>query len=225
MLRQERTEDPSEALRLALLGWQSDIWTALPGIVESVDLAKGTCTVQPAVQGLFRQKDGSQTLVTMPLCLDVPISWPTGGGYTLTFPLKKGDEGQLVFNSRCIDAWWQSGGVQPQAEIRFHDLSDAAFHPGIRSQPRVLADVSEDNVQLRADDGSSYVEIAEAQMTLKHPTKVKVDSPIAEFTGEIRATGEITAKYGTGDSVTQTGHTHGGVQAGGGNTQDPNPGT
>lgn len=200
---------------LVLQGWQSEIWTALPGIIDSVDLEANTCVVQPTVQGIFRQKDGSQKVVTMPLCLDVPIVWPRGGGYTLTFPLKKGDEGVILFMSRCFDAYWQNGGIQPQAEQRMHSLSDGYFIPGGNSQPNKLANVSADNVQLRADDGSAYVEIAEAAMTLKHPTKVIVDTPEAHFTGKIttdgavEAKGEVTAKISGGTSVTLTGHKHG----------------
>lgn len=192
MLRQERYEDPQTAMLLTLQGWQSEIYTALPGIIESVDLDKNTCVVQPAIQGIFRLKDGAQKVVNLPLCLDVPIVWPRGGGYTLTFPLKKGDEGAILFMSRCFDAWWQNGGIQPQAEIRMHSLSDGYFIPGGSSQPKKLANVSADNVQLRADDGSSYVEIAAAAMTLKHPTKVIVDTPQAEFTGKVEFKDDVT---------------------------------
>lgn len=228
MLQAERTEDPQEALRLALQGWQSEIWTAMPGILESYDATKGTCVVQPAIQGIFRLKDGTTKIVTIPQCLDVPIHFPGGGGVTLTFPMVKGDEGLLVFASRCIDAWWQSGDVQPQAEIRMHSLSDGFFFPGFRSQPRKLANVSTDSTQLRADDGTYYVELKAAQLTLKHPTKVVVDSPEAHFTGKITTDGDITSQ-GTvkgvvdviADTISGKNHTHSDPQ--GGNTGPPNP--
>lgn len=164
MLRQERVEDPEEATRLSLQGWQAGIWTAMPGIVESVDLEKMTCEVQPAIKGIFRLKDGSEEVVTMPLCLDVPISFATGGGFTHTFPLQKGDEGMIIFMSRCLDAWWQNGGVQPQAELRMHDLSDGTFIAGIRSQPRVLENINATDCELRNDDGDVKVRIAQDEI-------------------------------------------------------------
>lgn len=193
MLRQERIEDDSETLRTALIGWQSEMWTALPGILDSFDPEKMTCVVQPTVQGIFRQKDGTQKIVTITQCLDVPVQFIGGGGFTLTFPMKKGDEGLIVFASRCYDAWWQNGGVQPQAEIRMHDLSDGFFIPGFRSVPRVLTDFSTTSVQLRADDASSYVDISDDLMTLKHPTKIKFDTPDAEFTGNLVVDGELSS--------------------------------
>lgn len=192
MLRSERADNPQDTQRDVLHGFQAEVWTALPGIVVSVNLPKMTCVIQPAIQGLFRKKDGTKETVTMPLCLDVPIQFPGGGGYTLTFPLVAEDEGIIIFSSRCIDGWWQSGGVQPQAELRMHDLSDGMFIPGIRSQPRVLSGIPTDAVQLMADDGSAYCRISEAQLTLKHPTKVLVDSPDAEFSGNVKIDGEIT---------------------------------
>ena len=193
MLRQERIEDPQEALRLSLLGFQAEIWTALPGMLDSFDATKMTCVVQPTTQGVWRLKDGSSKIVTLPLCLDVPVCFPGGGGYTLTFPLKKNDEGLIVFASRCIDAWWQNGGVQPLPELRMHDLSDGFFFPGVRNKTRVLSNLSTTSVQLRADDASSFVDIAAGLMTLKHPTKVKVDSPTTEFTGDVVIDGKLSS--------------------------------
>lgn len=193
MLNQERTEDPAESLRLALFGWQSEIWTTLPAILDSFDKDKMTCVVQPTIKGKWRDKTGAITDVQLPQCLDVPVQFPSGGGYTLTFPLKQGDEGIVLFSSRCIDAWWQSGGVQNQAEVRMHSLSDGMFIPKIWSQPKVLSDIDPDNVQLRADDGSSLIEISESQIRMKHPTKVLVDSPTVEFTGDVSIDGKLTS--------------------------------
>lgn len=217
MLRQERTEDESEALRLALLGWQSEMWTALPGILQSFDAETMTAVVAPAMRGKWRNKDGSFQDVAIPSCLDVPVQFPGGGGYTLTFPMAAGDEGLLVFSSRCIDSWWQNGGLQNNlAELRMHDLSDGFFIPGFRSKPRVLSNISANSTQLRADDGSAYVDVAAAQITLKHPTKVVVDTPELHCTGKITADGEISS-----GTHTLTQHKHGGVAVGGGQTATP----
>lgn len=229
MLRQERVEDREEALRTSLLGWQSEIWTMLPGIVESVDFEKNTCVIQPAIKGNFRQKDGSQKQVTMPLCEDVPLLFLGTAEFALTFPVKKGDEGCIYFASRCIDAWWQNGEVQPQAEFRFHDLSDGFFIPGFRSVPNAYAEISEDAVQLRNKDGDVFVEMKEDQVLVS----VKDDTTILVKEDDITLTkggasikiedGKITL---TADELNFNGivwgtHKHTGVQAGGANTGGP----
>jgi Phage protein Gp138 N-terminal domain len=156
---EERMRIPEVALKAALKGERSTIWTALPGIVKSFNAANMTAVIQAAIQINVLQSDGSSLPTTISRCLDCPVAFPRGGGVTLTFPITNGDEGLLIFSSRCIDAWWQNGGVQPQSELRMHDLSDGCFYPGISSVPRVPANISTSVAQLRSDDGSTLIEL------------------------------------------------------------------
>lgn len=185
MLRQERSDDLSEALLIALQGFQSGLWTSIPGIIHAVQLQKQTCTVQPALQARIRKPSGEFEWVTMPLLVDVPIYYPCGGGFTLTFPVAPGDECLVVFASRCIDAWWQSGGIQVQAELRMHDLSDGFAFVGVRSQPRKLPNVSEANVQLRNDVGDTFVEITPGKLIRAHsPVRILAEAPTIDIIAE-----------------------------------------
>src|SRR6185312_4825399 len=163
----ERYNDSEEALRTAVEGLLAKTWTAMPGIVQSFDRVKMTCEVQPAILGQQRAEDGSIQNVQIPLLLDVPIVFPSAGGYSLTFPVQQGDEVVVVFADRCIDGWWQSGGVQAQAELRMHDLSDGFAIAGIRSQPRVLSGgVSTNSCQLRTDDGTAFIDLSPGRIKL-----------------------------------------------------------
>lgn len=159
MERRERIDDKFVAVKAAIEGILPSVWTAMPGILDSVNLAANTCEVQPSIQVKVYDKTGAGTFKTLPLCVDVPVMFLGGGGYSVTFPMEKGDEGLIVFACRCIDAWWQQGGVQPQAEMRMHDLSDGFFIPGFRSQPKKLANVSATKPQFRSDDGVVYIEL------------------------------------------------------------------
>lgn len=175
MDRRERQNNPEEALRIALEGARAGIWTALPGIVQSFDPGAMTCSVQPAVSGQARSQNGDLSSVNLPVLLDCPVVFPTGGGCTLTFPIKQGDECLVVFASRCIDSWWQQGGVQGQAEVRMHDLSDGFVLAGPRSQPRVLSpSVNTSTAQMRSDDGQAFVEIDPASHLVRVRTTGKV---------------------------------------------------
>lgn len=165
MDRRERTADHEEQLRIAADGHQSQIWTAIPGIIQSFDAAKLTCSVQPAISGKVTNPDGSIIEQKMPMLLDCPVVFPGGGGCTLTFPIAAGDECLVVFSSRCIDSWWAYGGVQGQAEHRMHDLSDGFAHVGVRSQPRKFTAAGA--TQLRTDDGGTYVQVAPGTVTIK----------------------------------------------------------
>lgn len=240
MDRRQRADDPEVSLRAAMYGMRSGIWTALPGIVSRFDDSAMTCEVQPSLKIPVRQSDGSVVSVQMPLLVDCPVVFPGGGGCTLTFPVKSGDECLVVFASRCIDSWWQSGGVQEQAEIRMHDLSDGFAFVGVRSRPRVLSGVSAAATQLRADDGATYIEMNPTQQKIKivAPGGFDVVAPLSTFSAAVTITGLLTFVGGlvgsavSGAAATINGvinfvgqvfangkriddtHTHSGVQSG-----------
>lgn len=238
MDRRERQSSATDALLAAFAGFQAGVWTALPGRLVSYDPAKMTVVVQPTIQALWRDPLGAENWQTMPLCLDVPVVFPNGGGCSITFPLKAGDECLVVFASRCIDAWWQSGGIGVQAEMRMHDLSDGFCIPGPRSQPRVLSGASTSALQIRSDDGSAFVEVAAAvphAIKVQTGGNVEITAPLikltgdveitgnVEITGDVEVTGEVTAMdlktdtYPTGYNL----HQHLGVTPGGGQSGPP----
>lgn len=227
----DRLQDPSRQQDAYWTGRQGTLWTALPGIVQSFDPVAMTCEVQPAIQGKMRCEDGSVEVVNLPLLLDCPVIFPRGGGCSLTFPIKTGDECLVVFSARAIDIWWQQGGVQPPAETRMHDLSDGFVIPGPYSQPQVIPDVSTEAVELRTDDRSARVSIfpadhlvevetvgnfvgtiggtvsieAGGDVTLTCP-KLTVECPETTFTGKVTVQGLITGMGGftvTGGSGVQ----------------------
>lgn len=163
MDRSELLNDSEQALRLALDDRESSIWTAMPGIVQSVDLDAMTCEVQLAVQGTIQDSAGAAQAVNYPILGDVPIVFPSAGGFSITFPIKVGDEVLVVFGSRCIDSWWQSGGYSNRPmEARMHDLADGFCIPGPRSQPNVLSSISSSDFQIRNEDGTVFFSLTSA---------------------------------------------------------------
>ena len=205
--RTELLNDIEEVIRTAMDGRQVSMWTALPGIVKSVDFSKMTCTVQPAIMGAIVDQNNVATSVNLPLLVDVPIVFPSAGGFTITFPLKSGDEVLVVFSSRCIDAWWQSGGVQQAMEARMHDLSDGFAIPGPRSVPKVPSGVSTTGCQIRNDAGTTYVEISgNGKIKLVSPSEIDITAPLVAVTGNLTVSGTIVAVGAvTGALLTGTG--------------------
>lgn len=170
----ERFEDHQEALRTAMDGQQAGMWTAMPATVTAYDPARMTVSATPAIKAKQRQLDGTQTDVLMPPCVDVPVVFPRGGGFSLTFPIAVGDEVLLVFASRCIDGWWQEGGTQPQLDARMHDLSDAFAIPGPWSQKTKITGALS-GAQLRNAAGTTVVEVSADTITLA-AAKVRINS-------------------------------------------------
>lgn len=244
MEKSERVGDPEAVLRNVLEGFRAEILTALPGIIQSFDPVAMTCTVQPAIKMRARGPDGSVTSIPLPLLVDCPVQFPAGGNCTLTFPVAPGDECLVVLASRCIDGWWQSGGVQEQGDTRMHDLSDGFVLLGTRSRPRALSGVSTASAQLRSDDGATFIDLNPSTQKVKivAPGGLDVVTPLASFSQAVTITGLLTFIGGmvgsaasgaaavfngilnvigqitaNGKRVDDT-HTHNGVQPGSGNS-------
>jgi hypothetical protein len=249
MLNYERWEDPQNAMNAALDNLQSRMWTKLPCIVTAIEDDGQHVTVQSTITPLLRQVDASGNVswvpFPMPLMPMVPIKFPSGGGYTMTFPVAVGDEGTISFSSRCIDNWWLLGGVQPtlasnnSGSLRKHDLSDGFFELGGRNSTRLLNNVSDTTVQLRSDDGTASVTFSKSGLVATLPDSAATMSltpagfslafPGGFFSvdsnGNVTASGDVTAGSGTGGSVTLQNHDHNGVKPGTGTTAPPVPGS
>jgi hypothetical protein len=179
---------------------------------------------------------GKITFVNMPVCVDVPVFFLSGGGFSVTTPVTKGDECFIAFADRCIDSWWQNGGINPPAEYRMHDLSDGFAFIGFRSNPRALTNVSTTSLQVRSDDGDCYVEVAPSHIVnIVAPGGLNITAPTVTISGTLAVenVGGVTTpstvnggfKVTGGDIVADTvslkSHHHTGVQTGSGNTGGP----
>ncbi|WGM00501.1 Gp138 family membrane-puncturing spike protein [Arsenophonus nasoniae] len=243
-----RTGDPQQLLEVFRHAISSQLRVAMPGIVQSFDANKVTCVVQPAIKGTLTDSQGNVKSVNLPLLVDVPVVFPRGGGVTMTFPIKSGDECLVVFADRCIDFWWQNGGIQEAIDPRQHDLSDAFAFVGVQSQAKKISNINESAMQLRSDDSATYFELnpSTQKMKIVAPGGLEIITPEATFservtikgllrwlggmvgstasgvaaniTGAIEFLGTLTAN---GKRIDET-HTHKGVKAGGDSSGEVN---
>lgn len=240
--------DLSQALKAMGEQVSSSLRVAVPGIIQSFDPDTVTCTVQPAVNGSVPDETGAVSAEGITLLVDLPVIFPRGGGVTLTFPVKVGDECLVIFSDRCIDFWYQSGGTGDAVDERQHDTSDAFVIVGPQSQAQKISGISTNSAQMRSDDGSTYFELNPATQTINivAPGGFNVTSPLSTFSAAVTIKGLLTWMAGmvgstasglaakiTGainfiGTLTSNGkdisdqHTHGGVQTGSGNTNKVN---
>ncbi|WP_431022826.1 Gp138 family membrane-puncturing spike protein [Erwinia rhapontici] len=233
-------------MQAIMKGTSESIRVALPGTILSFDPDTVTCTVQPSIKGYENDADGAQKSVSISVLVDVPVVFPRGGGCTLTFPVKAGDECLLIFADRCIDFWWQSGGEQEPVSQRMHHLADAFAIVGPQSQAKKISGISMSGAQLRSDDGSTFFEINPTTQKIKivAPGGLDVVTPLATFSQAVTITGVLSwiggmvgsAAEGVAAKITgaiefigslksngkniSDSHTHGGVERGGSNTDE-----
>lgn len=216
---------PSQVLCSEAAQWRqivrqslADTRCATPAfLTEDIDATTQTVTVQVAIQERVRvtSKLPGAAWMDIPPIIKVPVVLPRGGGYSLTLPLKKGDEGLLIFCDTCFDLWWKYGqtnapkasnasapsGTQKQLEVRRHYLHDCGFHPGMWSQPHVLSNYSATSMQLRSDDGASTIDVTSAAVTITAPKTV------VNVTGNVEVMASKATVTTTGDvDVTASGH-------------------
>jgi phage baseplate assembly protein gpV len=209
MLYGERWEDPLGMIKSALRGNQARIWTSMPGIVQTPIASDGTVSIKLSLQGVVRLPSGKVVNVNYPMLQKCPVQFASGGGFYYTHPVMQGDEVLVVFSSRCIDSWWQQGGVQPPLVLRMHALSDGFCIPGISSAPNALPNVSQTSIQLRSKT-VVMMDVTASQITMNVPLVVN---------STIVATGDVT---GAGNTLNHHIHTDAG---GDGDSGPPVPGT
>jgi len=164
----------------------ADTRVSIPAfMVQDMDVATQTVTVQIAIQERVRTPKGPQWQDLPPIARVPPMIY-RGGGFSVTLPLKKGTEGMLIFCDCCFDLWWNNGtnnappaqnlqagqgpsGSQQQIGMHRHEFWDCGFYPGLSSQPNILSDYSTDSLQIRSDDGTTVIDVSESGVNITAP--------------------------------------------------------
>lgn len=116
----------ASAMRFAHRQLMKSVATALPGIVENFEPRTRRATVRGALN--IVTTNGAE--LQRASLVNVPVLWPSGGGYTLAFQLAVGDPVLLVYSMRGLEQWKQSHSEATPDEGVFFDESDAIAIPG-----------------------------------------------------------------------------------------------
>lgn len=149
------------------------IRVAIPAAVEAYDAATQVADVAVQVQERVVDDDGETTWEAPPVIPAVPVAFPRAGGFFISFPVAKGDTGLLVFCDRSIDQWRAKGREAPNADGRFHELSDAVFYPGLVAEGAELANAGDTDLVLGHDAGN--------RLTITESGDILVGSNAAQY--------------------------------------------
>jgi len=172
----------------------------------------GYVDVTPMVQ----QLTGNGQPIDHGTITNVPYFRLQGGANAVIIDPSIGDIGIACFSSRDISSVKRSRKKAPPGSRRQYDFSDAMYIGGILSAAP-----------------TQYIQFSSGGITIHSPTKITLEAPITEVTGQLVMTGAsgtgATMKGGvtnTGGTISSNGivlesHVHSGVQSGSSETGGP----
>jgi hypothetical protein len=181
----------------------------LPAQVISFDRTNNIATVQPMI--VVVNMDDSQ--VNRPQIAYVPVISLGGGGFHISFPLKQGDLGWIYAADRDLSLFHQSLAMSPPNTSRAHDFSDSMFIPDVFRKYTINGEDSAYMV-IQSTDGATRISIRPDNIKITAPTKVLVDVPLSEFTGNVTIDKNLVVEGNT--SVTGNATVTGATQVNGG---------
>jgi hypothetical protein len=213
--------------KTAFTEMSKSICTSVPGHVLAFDPILQRVQVQI---GIIRV-DVNGAMFNPPPIIDTPVHF-VGDGYVIECQIDVGCEGIILFSQRCMDGWKNTGGIADNPIGRFHDMQDAIFIPGIRSQGNVVSDFSNNGLKLRnkegsqvawlKNDGSIDIRNGAGFITLGADGVVNINGVTFDTESNIKTPTQINAQQSliVADKEMKE-HRHGGVQTGSGNTGAP----
>lgn len=142
----------SEIIRRAIESRLVEVHTALIGRVVSYDSANQCADIELVSRRPLVDGSGNVTHETLPILPDVPIAFPRGGGFAITWPLNPGDAVQVVFNTYSAAEWVETGEPSNPGDTRAHGLGSAVAYPCVATAAQTLAGAAEPALVLEGQD-------------------------------------------------------------------------
>ena len=149
-------------LEFVLKQWSKErLHTLMPGIIETYDAETRRARILPALRLLMT--DGE--VMPRALAINVPILFPAGGGYTMSFNLVAGDGVILMFSERGITEFKKTFELSNPDKTRLFDESDAVAMAGFG--PLSITPASSTGATLQTNDGTKSVIVESDKVELR----------------------------------------------------------
>lgn len=169
------------------------------------------------------QVDRLQTRVPI---LGVPVHTPSGGGWSMTFPIKAGNTCEVRFSQVGYDHWLyedkDAAGLEfnrpaPHLKRKFSE-EDGFCQVGFNTLPQAILDYSATDTELRNSDRVQRISLKEdlsieivsgttsitltkdGDIAINTSTKVEVTAPDVNMSGNLTVAGDIQGANVTGTS-------------------------
>lgn len=193
--------DNLEQLTSANQGDQTSLWAALnysmrqqqlnidgmlPAKVISFDRKANTATVQPMIHfvGMDNESKPRSKLAK------IPVLSIGGGGFHISFPIKAGDLCWIFASDRDINNFLKELKEDKPPHGRIKTFSSGLVIPDVFRQ-YVINGEDSDAMVIQSTDGSTRISIRGDNIKITAPTKVLIDTPLTEFTKDVKIDGKL----------------------------------
>jgi len=200
------------------MNWE-DYNIVMPGRVVEYFPATQTATIQVSAERIFYSATDSESTIKRGKLMDVPVHTVSGGGYSVTMPIKAGDTCLMLFSQFGYDHWlWldkDSAGSfaknpAPWLRRTFSNKDGLAI-VGLNTIPRAIPNYSATDAEFRNTELTQYISLREAgdidivgpaAGSLELATTYTVTVPDTTWTGNLVVTGTTHSITG---NITLTG--------------------
>ena len=151
--------------------FKKNLYTCLPGLIVSYETSTKRATIESAIRRV--KTDG--TTMDYPSLLDVPILFPSGGGYILQFPLDVGDPVLVLFSQRDLTDFKSTFEKSTPNNYGMFTLKDSIAIPGFGALTNVPA--VPDALTIQNTTGTSYISMTSTNTTIQS-TRVDINGAL-----------------------------------------------
>ncbi len=150
----------TEVIEAAIATALDRVHVAIPGVIVSYNAATQTAAVAPSVSLPIRTLEGAPSYMALPTIPDVPVQWPSGGGYFVAFGLVPGDPVVLVFSDVPAGEYLATGNTSDPTDTRRHSMGyPVAIPGGMRPDPKALQSAPVAGVVIGKDGADAQIVI------------------------------------------------------------------
>ena len=203
----------------------------LPGRIVSFDATLQLAEIKLSMDRIWSSSSQNPTTTERTNIYGVPVHFPQGGNYCITFPVEAGDPCLLVFSQMGYDHWLYDnedlGGMledNPVPHLRRNFDEEDGFCILFKNRPTAISSYSAEDAEFRSNDRSQVISIkADGTIEITTTGDLEITAPTTAITGNLTVSGTIVSQDEvTGNGVVLSTHTHGGVTTGGSSTAVPN---
>ena len=202
----------------------------LPGRIVSFDATLQLAEIRICMDRIWSSSSQNPTTTSRTDIYGVPVHFPQGGNYCITFPVVEGDPCLLVFSQMGYDHWLYANedlggmlGDNPIPHLRRNFDEEDGFCILFKNRPTAIENYSAENAEFRSNDRTQVISIkADGTIEITTPGDITITAPTVAIDGKLTVSGTIEAQGEiTGNGVVLSTHQHSGVTTGGSNTGTP----